>query len=121
MLPKIVLFGLQFLAVWYLGDLVSTTIARGLAVARDNMIYVYALVYPVIVMLVGHAGSTVLKGVRRPSGATLIVTIAAAIALALTTLVPQIVQVVEGIVPALRGNRYVYPLIGALAGYYLKR
>ena len=121
MLPRIVLFALQLLAAWYLGEVFAGFITRGLAVGRGNEIFVYAVVYPLIVMLVGYAGSKVLKGVPAPSGATFVATVAVAVAFALLTLVPQITQVTEGAVPMLRGSRYLYPLAGAFIGYFIKR
>ena len=121
MLPRIVLFALQFLAAWYLGEILAQFIARGFSVGRSNEIFVYAAVYPLLIMLVGYAGSKVLKEVRTPSGSTLLVTVALSVGLALLTLVPQVTQALETAIPALRSSRYLYPLAGALIGYYVKR
>ena len=120
MLPRIVLFALQLLCAWYLGEALTGFIARGLTIGRSNEIFVYAVVYPFVIMLVGFVGSKVLKNVWTPSGATLIVTFALSIGLALLSLVPQITQMAEIVIPALRGNRYFYPLAGALLGYFIK-
>ena len=121
MLPRIVLFALQLLAAWYLGEFFAGFIARGLGIGRGNEIFVYAAVYPLLVMLVGYAGSKVLKGIPPPSAATLVVTLALAFGFALLTLIPQITQIAEGAVPMLRSNRYLYPLAGAFIGYVFKR
>ena len=119
MLPRIVLFGLQLLAAWYLAPAIKGLVP-GL-VARPHDIFVYAVLYALIIMIVGFAGSLVLKNVPTPSGLTLAVSLVLACALAGLTLVPAITQALEGAVPALRTNRNVYPLLGALIGYFIKR
>ena len=121
MLPRIVLFALQLLTAWYVGEAFTGFIARGLSIGRNNEIFVYAVVYPFIIMLVGYIGSKVLKEVRTPSGGTLVATFALSIGFAVLTLVPQITQMADLIIPALRSNRYLYPLAGALLGYFIKR
>lgn len=121
MLPRIVLFALQLATAWYVADVVVSFVARGFSVARSNEIYVYAVIYPLLIMLVGYAGSRVLKQVTTPSGATLILTLALSIALSLITLFPQAMRMVEILVPSLRVATNIYPLVGALIGYYIKR
>lgn len=121
MLPRIVLFALQLVTAWYVADALVSFIARGFSVARSNEVYVYAVVYPLLIMLVGYAGSRVLRGVKSPSGATFILTLALSIALALVTLFPQVLRMAEILVPALRTATNIYPLVGALIGYYIKR
>ena len=121
MLPRIVLFALQLLAAWYVGEGLAGFISRGFSVGRSNEIYVYAVAYPFVVMLVGYAGSKIMKDVPTPSGGTLIVTFAVAIGMALLTLVPQFTQTAETLIPALRNSRYLYPLAGAILGYLVKR
>ena len=121
MLPRIVLFALQLLAAWYVGDALVGFITRGLAIGRSNEIFVYAVVYPLLIMLVGYAGSKVLKQVPTPSGATFVATVALSVGFAVLTLVPQVTQIVETAIPALRNSRYLYPLAGAIVGYLIKR
>lgn len=121
MLPRIVLFALQLLAAWYVGEALTGFIARGFSIGRANEIFLYAGVYPLIVMLVGYAGSKVMKDVPTPSGGTLAATFALAIGLAVLSQVALVTQMIEAVIPVLRGNRYLYPLVGAIVGYFAKR
>ena len=121
MLPRIVLFALQLAAAWYLGTFLNDFISRGFSIGRAREVFVYAAVYPLLVMLVGYAGSKVLKGVRSPSAATLLVTLALSIAFALATLIPQVALALENAIPVLRSSQFYYPLVGTLIGYYIKR
>jgi hypothetical protein len=121
MLPRIVLFGLQLLFAWYFGEWIARGIASPLGLARDNHVWVYALVYAVIVWVVGFGGSGVLKEVRTPSAAAFVVTLALAIAFAIVSFLPQTRDVIESIAPGLRSVRNHYPLVGAMIGYLLKR
>lgn len=119
MLPRIVLFVLQLAAAWFIAPVVKSALPALLARPYDLLID--AVIIALIVMIVGFAGSLILKEVPSPSGATLIAALLLALVLAGLATVPAIQQVVEGIVPALRNNRILYPLVGAFAGYYLKR
>jgi hypothetical protein len=122
MLPRLVLLLLQVAAGWYIADWIAVPIIRNVpALARPYDIFVYAVVYALIIMVVGYSGSLVLKGVRTPSGGTLLLSLALALILAGLTLVPAVTQTVSGIVPALRTNLVLYPFAGALIGYYVKR
>ena len=122
MLPRIVLFALQFLAAWGIADWFVLPIVRNVtSLARPYDVFVYATVYSLLVMIIGYSGSLVLKDVRTPSGGTLVATFILAMALAGLTLVPAVTQVLNGAIPMLRTNLYLYPLLGAFIGYYLKR
>ena len=123
MLPRIVLFFLQLLVAWYTADLFAMPIVRGLGLTRTYDVLVYAVVLALLVMIVGWAGSLVLKDLTQPSGATLLVCLALALLLAGLTLIPQAQQALESAVPAFRdpNNRRFIPLLGALVGYLVKR
>lgn len=119
MLPRIVLFVLQLIAAWYLAPVIKGVLP--VLLARPYDIFLYAILYALIIMIIGFAGSLVLKDVPTPSGATLAVSLLLAIGLAALTLVPAITQALGGAVPVLRTNLNVYPLLGALIGYFVKR
>lgn len=121
MLPRIVLFVLQLLVAWACADWIVGPATRSLGISRDYHVLAYAVVYAVMVWLVGLAGGAVLKEVRPPSTGTLVMCLILAIAFAVVTLVPQLRDAIEGVIPALRGSRNYYPLAGAMLGYFLKR
>ena len=122
MLPRIVLFFLQLLAAWGLGDTITLPIWRGLSLQVSNQILVYAFVYAFLIMIVGYSGSKILKNVRSPSGLALIITFALPIVVALILITfPQVTQAIHGIIPSLRNNMYLYPLVAAMIGYYIAR
>ena len=117
MLPRIVLLLVQIAAAWFLGDLIADPIKR--AVRYD--IFVYAVVYAVIIMIVGFAGSLVMKNVRVPTVGTFIASLVLAFILAAITLFSSISGPIQVALPFLSGNAKLYPLVGAFVGYVLKR
>lgn len=119
MLPRIVLLLIQIAAAWFLADPIRAVITPVLG--RQYDIFVYAVIFAVIIMVVGFAGSLVLKGIRVPTAGTFIASLLLALILAALTLVDQVRLPVEAAVPILRGNLKVFPFIGALLGYILKR
>ncbi|MGE3915303.1 MAG: hypothetical protein AB7F78_06345 [Hyphomicrobiaceae bacterium] len=119
MLPRIVLLVVQVAAAWFLGEAIKQILPPILG--RPYDIYLYAAIYAVIIMVVGFSGSLVLKNVRVPTAATFIASLVLALILATVTLFPQITTPVQDILPLLRGNARLYPFLGALAGYLLKR
>ena len=121
MLPRIVLFVLQLAAAWYFADWLVAPIVKGLGLSREYHVLVFALIYAVIVMVVGLAGAAVLKEVSSPSAGTFAVSLILALAFAVVTLVPQIWDQVTGVVQGLRGNQRYLPLVGALIGSVVKR
>jgi len=119
LLPRMVLVFLQLVGAWYLVPGIKQLLPNlGLG---QYEIFVYAVLYAVVITLIGHIGALVLKEVRAPSGATLIASLALALVMAVLTLIPAVTQPLEQAVGALRSNRTLYPLIGALVGYFLRR
>ena len=122
MLPRLVLLALQLVAAWGLADWFAQPIIRAIpALGRPNDVFVYAVVYALIITVVGFSGSLILKDVRTPGGGALVASLVLGLILAGLTLVPAVTQAVNGIVPSLRTNPYWYPFVGALAGYFLRR
>jgi hypothetical protein len=119
MLPRIVLLLIQIAAAWFLADPIKAALPPLLG--RQYDIFLYALIYAVIVTVIGFIGGLVLKGLRLPSAATFIASLVLAAILAAITLVNQINAPIQEALPVLRGNPKLYPLVGALVGFLLKR
>ena len=83
MLPRIVLLLVQIAAAWFIGNWIKDFVPSPLGRLYDPL--VYAVIYAVIVMVVGFAGSLVLKGLRVPTAATFFVSLALALLLAVIT------------------------------------
>lgn len=82
-------------------------------------IFVYAVVFAVLVWLLGVVGALVLKDVAKPSPSTLAVALLGAVILAGMTLFPDIMRAINGVVPGVPER--AFPLIGAVLGYAIKR
>ena len=119
MLPRIVLLLIQIAAAWFLAEPIKAAVPALLG--RQYDIFVYALLYAAIIMLVGFAGSLVLKNVRVPTVGTFIASLVLACILSAITLFSQISGPIQDVLPFLRGNTKLYPLVGAVIGYVLKR
>lgn len=119
MLPRIVLLLIQIAAAWFLADPIKAALPTLLG--REYDIFTYALIYAVIITVVGFAGALVLKGVRLPSASTFIASLVLAAILSAITLISQINGPIQEALPLLRGNTKLYPLVGAMVGYLLKR
>ena len=119
MLPRIVLLIVQIAAAWFLADPIKA--AAPTLVARPYDIFVYAVLYALIVFIVGFTGSLVLKNVRVPTTGTLIASVVLACLGAGLTLVEAIRASLDAAVPLLRSSHKIYALAGAVIGYLLKR
>ncbi len=119
MLPRLVLLLVQLAAAWFLADSVRSIVSP--IVGRQYDIFLYAVIYAAIIMVVGFAGSLVLKNVRVPTAATFTVSLLFALILAGATYFDQVRTALDTAIPLLRGNTKVYPLVGAILGYILKR
>lgn len=120
-LPRIVQFCLQLAAGWYWGPAIKQWLPNALLQTQPLDIFFDAFIIAVLVMVVGHSCAWCLKDIRRPSGGTLAVCFALAFLFSAVTLIPQFNTAIEQVIPALRTNRFVYPLIGAMLGYWIKR
>jgi len=116
MLGRLILLLIQIAVGWTLAPVV----ARYLPPLGQLRIFAFALIFAIIVWLVGVIGSLVLKDVAKPSPAALTMALLGALLGAGLTLVPQVTGAVAGLikggVPLL-----VWPLAGAVLGYALKR
>ena len=117
MLSRLILLAVQLAVAWFAAPEIMRYLPR---LGSDLQIFVYAAVFAVLVWLVGLILSQVLRETGMPSSSTL----ATALVVALTG--AALIQFLPAIVPDLRALMYriptlVYPLIGAVIGYHLKR
>lgn len=119
MLPRLVLLVLQIAIAWYATPVVKAALPT--FNLRPYDILVDGVLYPLIIMIVGFSSSLILKNVRTPSVGTLIASVVLGLVFAGLTLVPPLIQALDTAVPALRTMHFVYPMLGALIGYYAKR
>jgi hypothetical protein len=119
-LLHLMLFAPQLIIAWFVGPVVVRYIP---GMGRLSL-FVFALVFAILVWLIGLLLSWVLSrallGFELPSGGTLVIAlIAALIGAALVTWLPVFVPDVRGAMRALPD--LAYPLIGAVLGYHIKR
>lgn len=116
MLSRLVLLALQLIVAWFAGPI----IVRYIPGLGGLQLFVYAIVFAVLVWIVGLVLSQVLRETGMPSSSTLVASLVVAlIGAALITWLP-------GLVPDIgRSMRQIpalaYPLIGAALGYHLRR
>lgn len=110
MLPRIVLILVQVACAWIL----TPKIMSYIPVAGDIRIFVIAIIFAIIVWLVGLLGAEVLKDTARPSGRTLTAALVVALIGAALFYIPGLVEAI----PYKFNDLYV-PLAGAILGYML--
>jgi len=120
MLGYIILIILQMGGGWVLAPQIKRYLPPIPQFGGYNVeIFVWAVLFAVIVFVIGFIGSIVLKGVRTPGAGTLTVTLVLALIFAALTFVPPVTQAVAQVVPRL--EILLWPLIGAVVGYFIKR
>jgi hypothetical protein len=116
MLSRAVLVAVQLIVGW----MATPRLLEALPPVGSLAIFAYAALAGFVVWLVGLALSQILRDTRQPSGATLMAAI-------LIALVGALLVSFRGALPVeLRGalrafSDELYPLLGALLGYALKR
>jgi hypothetical protein len=117
MLPKIILTLLQV----HIGFAYAPQVRALLPTRLGTLdIFLLAVIIAVLVWLVGHIGALVLKETPPPSNSTLAYSLVLALVFAGLTLVPQVTGLI-GSTLRLAIPLTVYPLIGAVLGYLVKR
>lgn len=116
MLSRLILLAVQLIVAWF----AAPYIMRYIPGLGGLQLFVYAVVFAVLVWVVGLVLSQVLRGTGMPSSATLVTCmivalIGAALITWLPVLVPDFASTMRRI-PTL-----AYPLIGAALGYHIKR
>jgi predicted PurR-regulated permease PerM len=117
MLSRLVLLAVQLIVAWLAAPIIVRYLPNFGSLLQ---LFVYAVVFAVLVWIVGLVLSQVLREVGMPSSSTLVASIIVAlIGAALITWLPGLVPEVGRVmrqVPTL-----VYPLIGAVLGYHSRR
>ena len=120
MLGYIILIILQMGGAWVIAPHIKRYLPAIPQFGGYNVeIFVWAVLFAIIVFVIGFVASIVLKGVRTPGPGTLTVSLIVALIFAALTFVPPITQAVAQIVPRL--EILLWPLIGAAIGYFIKR
>ena len=115
MLGRLILVLIQLALGWFLGPLIVAKIPSFGALN----IFVYAVVFAIVIWLIGMLGAIALKDVAQPSPATLTVALVGALIGAGLTLVPDVMKAIASVVKGVPAT--AYPLIGAVLGYAVKR
>jgi hypothetical protein len=120
MLPHLILIVLQLLGAYSIAPAIKGYLPTlGRYSGYDLDIFVWAILYAVIIFVIGFIGSIVLKGVRTPGTGALTLALVLAIIIAALTLVPQITKLVAD--AGVRTGTQWWPLVGAMIGYFIKR
>lgn len=120
MLPHLILIVLQLLGAVYIAPVIKSYIPTiGRVSGYDLDIFVWAILFAVVVFVIGFIGSIVLKGVRTPGAGALTLALVLALVIAALTLVPQVTRATAD--AGLRIATLWWPLIGAMVGYFIKR
>lgn len=120
MLPHLILIILQLLGAVYIAPIIKSYIPTiGRVSGYDLDIFIWAILFAVVVFVIGFVGSIVLKGVRTPGAGALTLALVLAIVIAALTLVPQVTRAAAD--AGLRIATLWWPLIGAMVGYFIKR
>lgn len=116
MLARLVLLAVQLAVTW----IAAPEIVRYIPRFGDLQIFVYAAVFAVLVWVVGLVLSQVLRETGMPSSATLVTCLVVAlIGAAIIKWLPGLVPDIGRLLP--RIDDRIYPLIGAVLGYHMKR
>jgi len=120
MLPHLILIVLQLLGAYFIAPVIKGYIPTvGRYGGYDLDIFIWAILFAVIVFVIGFVGSIVLKGVRTPGAGALTLALVLALLIAALTLVPQVTRVVAD--AGVRTGMQWWPLVGAMVGYFIKR
>lgn len=117
MLGRLVLALIQLAAGWYGAPKLMALV--NLPKMGSLTIFAYAALFAIIVWLIGVVGSLVLKDVAKPSPSTLAFALLGAALLAGLTMVPDAMKAIAKVIPGV--PKLVFPLIGAVVGYAIKR
>lgn len=117
MLSRLVLLALQLIVAWFVAPPIVSAIPP---FGGNTRIYVYAVVFAIIVYLVGLVAAQVLRDTWTPSSSALVAALVLAlVGAAIYVWLPVLVPGARGVMGNL--TSLAYPLIGAVLGYHIKR
>ena len=120
MLTHLILIVLQLLGAVYIAPAIKSYIPTlGRYSGYDLDIFIWAILFAVIIFVIGFVGSILLKGIRTPGPGALTLALVLAIIIAALTLVPQVPWAAAD--AGLRIAVLWWPLVGAMVGYFIKR
>jgi|GEM_PF-610456 len=117
MFGRLILILIQIAVAWVLADKIISYLS--LPPFGQAKIYLYAVIFSLLVWIVGMLGGLVLKDVATPSPSTLGLAFGAAVIFATITLVPDAMAAVGKVIKGVPDK--AFPLIGAVLGYAIKR
>jgi hypothetical protein len=112
MFGQIILVAIQFVAAFF----GAPQVLRHIPIGGDLKIFVHAVAFAVIVWIVGLVASFALKDVNLPTTRTLGAALIGALIGAVLTLIPGLLEAIP-----VKFDRIYLPLIGAIAGYMVRR
>jgi len=116
MLSRLILLVVQLVAAWF----AAPYIVRYIPGLGAFQLFVFAVVFAVLVWVVGLVLAQVLRDTGQPSSGTLVACLVVAlIGAAIITFLPGLVPDFAGTLRRL--PTLAYPLIGAVIGYHIKR
>ena len=116
MLMRLILLLVQLAVAFAGGKFLAPYIAPYLASFGNLGIFVYAVLFALIIFIIGFVASAVMRDIRSPTSGTLTFSLILALIGAGVTLVPAAMAAIP-----LKFDPLVLPLIGAALGYFIKR
>lgn len=115
MLGRLLLLILQIALCWFAGP----EIFKKLPQLGQLTIFVQAVVFAILVWVVGMLGAIALKDVAQPSAGTLTAALVGGLIGAGLTLFPDVTKAIASVIKGV--PLLAYPLVGAVLGYAVKR
>lgn len=116
MLMRLILLLVQLAVAWIGTKFLTPIIAPYLGSFGQLKVFVYAVIFAIIIFIIGFIASAAMRDVRSPTSGTLTFSLILALIGAGVTLVPQAMNAIP-----LKFDPLVLPLVGAALGYFVKR
>ena len=116
MLMRLILLLVQLAAAFAGGKFLAPIIAPYLKGFGNLGVFIYAILFAIIIFIIGFIASAVMRDIRSPTSGTLTFSLILGLIGAGVTLVPAAMAAIP-----LKFDPLVLPLIGAALGYFVKR